>query len=352
MVKINERQTEILHIIPANQPVSSGEIQKILTNSVHSASFVTLKRDLAFLKKNRFIACTGSARARTYSITPLYKLMKPVQISKYFSGERRAEEIQTRFNQSIFSILQKTALLNTQERKMLQNTTDAARTRKKYVPPAIKKQELERFIIEFSWKSSRIEGNTYTLLETENLIKKHTSAKGKKIEEARMILNHKDAMTFVLSHPKKFRKLSIADIEYLHEILTKNLEISGNIRKTAVGITGTYYRPLDNLYQIQEAIKDACNTVNKIKNPFEKTIVAISLLAYIQPFEDGNKRTSRMVGNALLLAYNKLPLSYRATDEEEYKKAILLFDEQNNLSYFKELFMKQYEFVARNYFKI
>ena len=103
---------------------------------------------------------------------------------------------------------------------------------------------------------------------------------------------------------------------------------------------------------MQEAIKDACNTVNKIKNPFEKTIVAISLLAYIQPFEDGNKRTSRMVGNALLLAYNKLPLSYRATDEEEYKKAILLFDEQNNLSYFKELFMKQYEFVARNYFKI
>ena len=108
MVKINERQTEILHIIPANQPVSSGEIQKILTNSVHSASFVTLKRDLAFLKKNRFIACTGSARARTYSITPLYKLMKPVQISKYFSGERRAEENQTQDKHRKFFKNQKT----------------------------------------------------------------------------------------------------------------------------------------------------------------------------------------------------------------------------------------------------
>ena len=79
-------------------------------------------------------------------------------------------------------------------------------------------------------------------------------------------------------------------------------------------------------------------------------MLAILLIAYIQPFVDGNKRTSRMIGNAILLANNACPLSYRSINELEYKKAVLLFYEQNNLSYFKKLFIEQYEFVVGNYF--
>ena len=93
-----------------------------------------------------------------------------------------------------------------------------------------------------------------------------------------------------------------------------------------------------------------CHLVNKSKNVFEKAVLAMLLIAYIQPFVDGNKRTSRMIGNAILLANNACPLSYRNINEIEYKKAVLLFYEQNNLSYFKKLFIEQYEFVVENYF--
>jgi Fic family protein len=93
-----------------------------------------------------------------------------------------------------------------------------------------------------------------------------------------------------------------------------------------------------------------CKEINKQKNPFVKTLIAMLVIAYIQPFEDGNKRTSRIIGNAILIAHDACPLSFRSIDELEYKKAILLFYEQNNFSYFKELFIKQFEFAVKNYF--
>jgi Fic family protein len=128
------------------------------------------------------------------------------------------------------------------------------------------------------------------------------------------------------------------------------LEVTKNLRKTLVGITGTKYRPLDNEFQIREALEKTCTLVNDTENPFEKAVMLMLLIAYIQPFVDGNKRTSRLSGNAILQSFDSCPLSYRSMDEIEYKKAILLFYEQNNISYFKELFLKQFEFAVENYF--
>ncbi|MDP2944138.1 MAG: Fic family protein, partial [bacterium] len=122
--------------------------------------------------------------------------------------------------------------------------------------------------------------------------------------------------------------------------------------KNAVGIVGTKYRQLDNNHQIKEALEETCNLVNKENNPFSKAVTLSILVAYIQPFEDGNKRTSRLVANAILLAYGICPLSYRNVDEAEYKKAVVLFYEQNNMAYFKQLFIEQFEFAIANYFKL
>ncbi|MBU4057052.1 Fic family protein, partial [Patescibacteria group bacterium] len=83
-----------------------------------------------------------------------------------------------------------------------------------------------------------------------------------------------------------------------------------------------------------------------------KAVIAMILIAYIQPFEDGNKRTSRLTGNAILMAHDICPLSYRNMDEVEYKKAVILFYEQNNIGYFKKLFIEQFEFAVKNYFRI
>jgi len=220
----------------------------------------------------------------------------------------------------------------------------------KYDSQTLINKEFERIMIEFSWKSSAIEGNTYTLLGTEALIKDNIAGKGKTKKETQMILNHKDTFNEAIQNKEKFKKLNYSDIKYIHSVLTKKLDISKNIRNGAIGITGTKYKPLDNSFQIKEVLQSMVNLINKKESFFEKAFLVLILISYIQAFEDGNKRTARMFSNAILLAHNSIPLSYRIVDIEEYKKAILLFYEINNISYFKQIFIDQFEDAVNNYF--
>ena len=128
------------------------------------------------------------------------------------------------------------------------------------------------------------------------------------------------------------------------------MNVATGIRNGKVGIVGTNYKPLDNAYQIKDALQALIEVINRTENPIEKALIAVLMIAYIQPFEDGNKRTSRILGNALLLANDYCPLSYRSVDEVEYKKAIIMFYEQNNATYFKKLFLEQYRQAVKKYF--
>ena len=184
---------------------------------------------------------------------------------------------------------------------------------------------MERLGVDLSWKSSQIEGNTYSLLETERLLKDKQTASGKTKEEAIMLLNHKDALDFVLDVPDYLKELSVHRIEDIHSILTKELEVDRNIRHRRVGITGTNYRPLDNEFQIREALEDTCTLVNGKDNVFEKALLTLVLLSYIQAFVDGNKRTARITSNAILIANSYCPISFRAVDSIDYKKVCSCF---------------------------
>ena len=212
------------------------------------------------------------------------------------------------------------------------------------------KKEFERLAIDLSWKSSQIEGNTYSLLETERLLKERETASGKTKEEAIMLLNHKDAIDFIIDHPDYLHPLTVSKIEDIHSLLIKELAVEKNLRKRRVGISGTNYRPLDNEFQISEALSNTCDLINYKNNIFEKALLSLVLISYIQPFMDGNKRTSRIVSNAILMNHSHCPISFRTIDSIEYKKAMLLFYEQNNISRFKEIFINQFEFAVNTYF--
>ena len=147
---------------------------------------------------------------------------------------------------------------------------------------------MERLGVDLSWKSSQIEGNTYSLLETERLLKERQEATGKTREEAIMLLNHKDALDFVLNVPDYLKEISVHRIEDIHSLLTKDLGVERNIRRRRVGITGTNYRPLDNEFQIREALEDTCKLINGKDNIFEKSLLALVLLSYIQALAAGN----------------------------------------------------------------
>lgn len=165
-----------------------------------------------------------------------------------------------------------------------------------------------------------------------------------------MLLNHKEAIDFIVDDPDYIEPVEVRRIEDIHSILIKDLGVERNIRNRRVGISGTNYKPLDNEFQIRESLQHMCNLVNIKQNIFEKALLLLVLISYIQAFNDGNKRTARIVSNACLINNNYCPLSFRTIDSIEYKKAMLLFYEQNNISVFKKIFIDQFEFAVNTYF--
>ncbi|OGJ43030.1 hypothetical protein A3B60_03805 [Candidatus Peregrinibacteria bacterium RIFCSPLOWO2_01_FULL_39_12] len=338
----------MLQVIGTLGEASNQEILKRVADDFDKASRVTVIRDLNALLGKKLVKKLGKGRGIVY-VTNIPLLERSFDVDSYFYKEPDKREIKKeRLNFSNSSIWKN--LFSSKEIKSVFSLTEQYQNRISKYDPAQIKLELERITIEFSWKSSHIEGNTYTLLDTERLIKEHEEAKGKTHEEAAMILNHKKALEYVWAHPKDFRMISLRKIEDLHFLISADLGISKGLRKRGVGIVGTAYKPLDNIFQIREVLESLCVLVNGFNDPFLKALVAVLGISYIQPFEDGNKRTSRLIGNALLAANNYCPLSYRSADEVEYKKAVILFYEQHSLALFKKMFVEQYEFAVNNYF--
>jgi len=349
--KIKDRQNAIVEYIASQKNAAISDIFIFLQKRFPHISRITIARDLTALCADQQLARYGSGRGVRYTISPARDLIQPIAVEPYFAINQDDREIKNRFNWEIFDRL-KTDFFSQTESKYLADLHQTFQTNFKNIKSTtLLKKEFERIIIEFSWKSSQIEGNTYSLLDTEALIKNHEKAKGKTETEAQMILNHKSAFDFVLQNKSDFIVLTRAKLENVHNLLTAKLGIPRNIRKKPVGITGTNYRPLDNAFQIGEALEKMLKLLNEKKMFFEKSLLALLLLSYIQPFEDGNKRTARMMANALLLAFDFSPISYRAVNEVEYKKASLLFYERNNISYFKQIFIEQYAFAVKNYFQ-
>ena len=345
---MERRELILLEIIKREGTCSSAGIFELIP---FEGSFATLKRDLARLVKENLLSKSGQGKATKYSLSPLYELLSPIDVDTYFEFEIDQRKINEQFN---FSIIREVIALNSiftnMELKKLTALQENFNKNWRLLSAKEYKKEFERLSIDLCWKSSQIEGNTYTLLETERLIKDKVTAVGRTKEEAVMLLNHKEALDFILENPNYLKPLSIYKIEDIHSILTKELSIERNLRNKRVGISGTNYRPLDNQFQIEEALELSLNIINLKTNVFERALLALALISYIQPFMDGNKRTARIVSNAILIDENYCPLSYRTTDSLEYKKAMLLFYEQNNLSAIKQIFIDQFEFAVNTYF--
>ena len=212
--------------------------------------------------------------------------------------------------------------------------------RRKVLSELERKRRKEKLVIDLSWASSNIEGNTYSLLETESLIKYNQTTKGKTFHEAKMILNHKVAIEYI-RQSSPYKKLSKRNIFELHQILINGLEVNTGFREHLVAITNSRYVPCDNQFQIAQFFEEMVTLINSTKCVLAKSIAANLLIAYLQPFSDGNKRTSRMTGNAVLLAHQYLPLSFSHTSKEDYIKSILYFYEKQDASYFKQLFLEE-----------
>ncbi len=348
MIHTSETQQSILHIFLRHDSLSSSQVHKKLIEKGGSVSLVTVKRELSDLKERGLLETSGAGRSVTYTIHPLGRLCVEIGAKEYTSIDPDKRYGLKDFNFDLFDAFP-AQVFTEQELEKLEKARETYLQNVNNLSKALEEKELERFVIELSWKSSKIEGNTYTLLDTEKLIKEGERAPGHDEQEAQMILNHKDAFKFVRENKSLFKKVSVAHIEELHRVLVKGLNVNYGLRNKPVGITGSTYRPLDNSHQIKEAMTALCQAIELVDHPAGKAMIALLGTSYIQPFEDGNKRTARLLANAILLAHGHPPLSYRSVDDNGYKEATLVFYELNSLIPFKEMFIEQYVFAAENY---
>ena len=339
---------EILQFLHYHPLANRAEIMVGLTKAPSDS---TMKRLLSAAVKEGNIETVGRGPATKYKLTPQAHVTMPLDLATYFDKDIDEREVQESFNFDLIrDVLPKVEIFTKEELEVLNAAQMEFKKNTEGMTEFEYRKEMERLGVDLSWKSSQIEGNTYSLLETERLLKDKQTASGKTKEEAIMLLNHKDALDFVLDIPDYLKELSVHRIEDIHSILTKELEVERNIRHRRVGITGTNYRPLDNEFQIREALEDTCTLVNGKDNVFEKALLTLVLLSYIQAFVDGNKRTARITSNAVLIANGYCPISFRTVDSIDYKKAMLMFYEQNNIAAFKKIFIEQFLFAVKTYF--
>ncbi len=341
-------ETEILQILHYNPMSSRADIASILSNAPSDS---TLKRIIAEAVKEGYIMVEGRGPSTRYVLSSQAHVTMPLNLDTYFLKDIDERIIQESFNFDLIkNILPDVSIFDEEELIHLNEAQNLFRNHLEGISDIEYRKEMERLGVDLSWKSSQIEGNTYSLLETERLLKEKQTAQGKTKDEAIMLLNHKDALDFIIENPDYLQELTVHRIEDIHSILTKELGVGRNIRNRRVGITGTNYHPLDNEFQIREALEDTCLLINGKESIFEKAILALVLLSYIQAFTDGNKRTARIISNAILIANGYCPISFRTVDSIDYKKSMLIFYEQNNIAAFKQIFIDQFEFAVNTYF--
>ncbi|MBV6474519.1 MAG: hypothetical protein JPMHGGIA_02843 [Saprospiraceae bacterium] len=343
----NDRQKEVFGVILKHQPIGVSDIISLLTEKV---SVPTLNRDLAALKKDQFIYSQGKGPSVKYLIHMNGLLFAPIDINQYYELEIDQRPILEKFNPAIFDSLKTTSLFSSNELEKLAECSSSFQKKMTTQTPGTIQKENERWMIELSWKSSQIEGNTYDLIDTEQLLKYNISSAKHSEQERIMLLNHKSAITFIRENAKDYIGISIGKIMEIHSLLTLNLGVEKSLRNRLVRITGTRYTPLDIPLLIQENLEKMCELINDKENVYEKALLAVILISYLQPFEDGNKRTARLTANAVLMAYDLCPLSYRSVSPSDYKKAMLLFYELNHIKAFKNLWIDQYIFATEHYF--
>lgn len=344
----DSKRSEILAYVRNNPALSSKEIHEGLSSQI---GYATVKRILTSLISDRMIITEGIGRGTRYRTGPAYELFYPTDLNEYFSKEIDERKINEGFNLSLITeVFNQLELFSEEEFQSLSALQNIYKGKKSRLSESAYKKELERLAIDFTWKSSQIEGNTYSLLETERLLKEKETAKGKARDEAVMLLNHKEAIDFIINDPSTLFPLNRSTIEKIHTLLMSGLGIELAVRTHGVGITGTNYKPPEYEQQIIKALVAMCTLVNDRDSVFEKALLLLVLISYIQPFVDGNKRTARIVSNAALIHQGYCPVSFRTVDALEYKKAMLLFYEQNNITPFKKIFMDQFEFAVNAYF--
>jgi hypothetical protein len=214
---------------------------------------------------------------------------------------------------------------------------------------------LNRLLIDLSWASCHLEGNTYSRLDTRELIVHGKVPRGKAAIETQMILNHKTAIELLVENidSAEFNRYTLINLHSaLAENLLPNAADEGRIRQHAVDIGKSVYRPLSRPQQIEDALGLFLDKANQIRDPFEQSFFMLVHLPYLQPFADINKRTSRLAANLPLFRANLCPLTFLDVPEQAYSRATLGVYEMTRVELLRDLYVWAYERSTQEYLAI
>ena len=211
---------------------------------------------------------------------------------------------------------------------------------------------LEELEIDMSWASSRLEGNSYDLLETERLVRSAKATAGKARRDAVMILNHRDAIRYVVENLAELDACA-TDIRCIHALLANQLitdpTLMGGLRRAPVSISRSNYVPLEDHFTLREEFHTLVSKAARITDPFEQSFFLLVHIPYLHPFAHMNKRTSRIASIIPLLKADLAPMSFLAIDDRDYIRGLLGVYELNDVSLLREAFVNGYLASARRY---
>jgi len=340
-------------------------VEDLLTRLKTDLSRRTLQRRLAEMVQSGMLEREGSTRATRYyaPISPDEVPGLPPRLQREAQGElfvplsKKGEEIRryvrqpyecrrpVGYNRDFLDSYRpnNTHYLSRSERNHLRTIGRPDSTERPAGTYA--RQILNRLLIDLAWNSSRLEGNTYSLLDTQRLIELGEAAEGKDQLEAQMILNHKDAIEFLVESAVEvtFNRITILN---LHGLLSNNLlkdpDASGRLRRISVGISSSLYHPPETPQVIEECFNRLLSVASKIDDPFEQSFFVMVQLPYLQPFDDINKRVSRLACNIPFIKQNFAPLSFVSVPDHAYSDAVLDVYELNRVELLRDVFILFY----------
>jgi len=339
---------ELLRVIGASE--EGLTLSEIIEKGAFSVSKRTLQRRLAELVRSGTLIVEGTTKSARYCLSRAREKDNHLSVEgeEIRSSVSRSPGLRgvVGYNRKFLEkyLPNKTFYLSEADRKQLHEMGEQPDGDE----PAgtFARKILNRLLIDLSWNSSRLEGNTYSLLETERLLAEGIEAGGKSTLETQMILNHKQAIEFLIENAKNISLNSIT-IRNLHALLSDgllgNTEACGRIRTIRVGITGTVFHPLDVPQMIEECLELILEKGNSIQDPFEQAFFLMVHLPYLQPFEDVNKRVARLAANIPLIKRNLCPLAFVDVSGDLYIEGILGVYELNRTELLRDVFLWAYK---------
>lgn len=356
MKKTSKKMAVLLALQKLSSPVSMPELLQTLGEQYAERSVRRWLNELYFEKQ---IEKTGNRKATKYEIKKTSTVLPEIFSKKSYQALHYLKEPLFLRTSKTYEpkwlkkyIPNKTFYLSAQQRKLLEEKS--YHSQKQEVAGTYARKIYNRLLIDLTYNSSRLEGNTYSLIDTERLILKGEKNPNKLNEEAVMILNHKEAIRYLIENASKI-KIHPNEICTVHYLLSDGLvlpEQAGKIRNHPVRITSTTYHPMDNPKQLSQILSLICDKAEKIRNPFEQSLFLLAQLAYLQPFADVNKRTSRLSANIPLIKNNLTPLSFQYIDKDDYISCMLAIYELNDIKPLSELYVYSYINTASEYSKV